>query len=364
MQAIDESTPLHADDSQLLVRAKVRGLVRGYDARWQNHDYKPLAVEQYVESPILNPETNASSRTFKGAGKMDLLAERGGRRVLFDHKTTSDDIEDPNATYWRQLQIEGQASHYMLLEWLNGRKIDDAVWDVVRKPSISPKKLTKAEMGQVVSMRNYFGWVPPQSFIDTCRSWDGRETLDMYEARLAHDCTTERPERYFQRRPVPRLDSELLEYAKELWSHTQDIILTRREDRHVRNSGACMLYGSPCNFLGICSGYDSPDSDKWARKEFVHNELPIVNGDGRDLLTNSRIRCFQTCRKKHYLQYELGIERVDEQERESLYFGHQWHLALNAWWSAQLEVSNVNCNNSAGSELAADADDRAPAFTG
>jgi hypothetical protein len=27
-----------------------------------------------------------------------------------------------------------------------------------------------------------------------------------------------------------------------------------------------MLYGSPCKFLGICSGYDSPESGKWTIK--------------------------------------------------------------------------------------------------
>jgi hypothetical protein len=221
---------------------------------------------------------------------------------------------------------------------------------------------------------SYFGVKLSESALEGLRATE-RETLEAYEIRLADDCTNQRPEWYFQRRMIPRTDAELLEYAKELWGHGQDILHARREDRWPRNSGACMLYGRPCKFLAICSGYDSPDSDKWQRKQFVHNELPQVpscrcprcegekvieikpaavghpddlaeyvpcpeckgegmlySSDGRDILTNSRIRCFQTCKRKHYYEYELGIERLDEEEAESLFFGNLWHVAQAAWW--------------------------------
>jgi len=307
--------------------------MRGYDARYHNIGYQPVAVEKLYTAGLVNPETNRPSRSFTTAMKLDVLAERQGKRVLFDHKSTSDNIADPDGSFWRQLAIEGQVSHYMLILWHNGLKCDGAVWDVMRKPSIAPKKLTKAEMRSVVSLRKYFD--QPVT-IQNPERWDGRETYKMYESRLAWDCTKERPDHYFQRRPVPRLDSELLEYAGELWEHSQELLHARNTNRHARNSGACMLYGSPCKFLGICSGYDTPDSDKWVRKQQVHVELPGLDGDGRDVITNSRIRCFQTCRRKEYFQYGLGIERVDEEEKEVLYFGHLWHLALAAWWETYL----------------------------
>jgi CRISPR/Cas system-associated exonuclease Cas4 (RecB family) len=86
-------------------------------------------------------------------------------------------------------------------------------------------------------------------------------------------------------------------------------------------------------------------------------ELPGIEGDGRNVLTNSRIRCFQTCRRKHFYEYELGVERQDEEEREALYFGNLWHAALEAWFLAsQKGVLNddTNCaSNSAGSGHAA-----------
>lgn len=363
LNAVENAVGIQPDDRSALVAAKIRGLLRGYSVRWKDSPYIPQAIEQFVEAELRNPETSAQSRTFRIAGKLDVVADYGGRRVLIDHKTTSDEISDPNSPYWRQLSVESQVNHYMLLEWLNGRKFDAAVWDVTKKPTISPKKLAKKDQAAVVSLREYYSYKVPQSFIDTCQSWDGRETLEMYEARVANDCTAERPEWYFQRRSVPRLDRELHEYATELWHHSQDLISTRRHDRHVRNSGACMLYGSPCKFLGICSGHDDPESDNWRRKENVHVELPELCGRDNNVLTNSRIRCFQTCRRKHFYQYEVGLERQDEEQKESLFFGHLWHLALNAYWGALVpqEKSNGSCIGSAGSELANNADARTEA---
>ena len=344
-----------APESQLIA-AKCRALVVGYDQRYRDATYMPLEVEQTTVVPLLNPQTNRPSRLFSLAGKLDVVCTYHGQTILFDHKTTSLDIADPNSPYWRQLVVEAQASHYCLLKWISGTKIDGCVWDVLRKPSIAPKKLSKAEVRAVVSGLGYFG----RSVSEHDKALvmqDERETPAMYESRLLRDCTEERPDWYFQRRSVPRLDADILDYASDLWQHAADITacrhVTERTGRWPQaNSGACMLYGSPCKFLGICSTYDTPDSDKWAHKTNVHTELPELRGDGRNLLTNSRVRCFQTCRRKHHFEYELGIERIDEEERESLLFGRFWHIALQAWWSTFLpkEPDNGNCIESPGTE--------------
>jgi hypothetical protein len=316
-----------------LASAKVRGLMRGYDARWSAVQslFRVLSVEETLEGPLWNPETGRNSRTFTVAGKLDVRAETSGQSVFIDHKTTSEDIDDPCAPYWRQLVIEGQASHYMLLEWLNGRKVDGAIWDVVRKPGIEPRKLTSQQMQQTYHHGRYFGH---EISLDELQM-DGRESLAMYEARLAHDCTVERPERYFQRRYVQRLDAEIYEYAGELWGHGDEIRRSRVEDKHPRNSGACMNYGRPCEFLGICSGHS--DIENWGRKQNVHAELPYLDKSvrSRDVLTNSRIRSFQTCRRKHHYDYNLGLVRIEEVE--ALYFGNLWHKAQEAWWGSFIQ---------------------------
>jgi hypothetical protein len=322
--------------------AKIRALLHGYHARWSDSGYRPVQVEKVLHSPLWNPATGRRSRKLRIAGKVDLLAELDGALVLVDHKATSEDISDPASPYWRQLIVEGQLSHYLLLLWLNGVKADYAVWDVVRKPAISPRQLTKGERSSLSSTRCWFSQEFPSDEIDKALQ-TGRETDALYQARLRHDCTVERPQWYFQRRTIPRLDAEIHEYATELWDHGQEIVQIRRTGRHVRNSGACLIYGGPCKFLGICSGHDEPDSANWQRSAWVHPELPPLEGDGRGILTNSRIRTFQTCRRKHYLQYELGIERLEEEEREALVFGSLWHDTMEAYFNAMRGEANGNC---------------------
>lgn len=346
-----------SDESTALIVAKCRGLMRGYDARWRDAGYIATTVEQMYQAPLYNPATNAQSRTFSMAGKLDVMASINGRQFIIDHKTTSQDIEDPNAPYWRQLVIEGQVNHYYLLQWVNGVKPDGAVWDVIRKPSISPKKLSKADLAGVVARQTYCG---ARMSIDTLTSLQtsDRETLEMYEARLAHDCTVERPGWYFQRKPIQRMNHEIHEYARELWEHSQEILHTRQRQKETkalppRNSGACLLYGSPCKFLGICSGHDSPNSDRWQPKRQIHNELGGAVAGDKSALTNSRVRMFQTCRRKEYYEYELAIERQDSEESEALFFGHVLHEALRVWWEHFLpEVPYVNGTDAANSEFA------------
>jgi len=324
------------DPTKALVAAKCVGLINGYDARWLDAPYLIDGVEATLTAGLYNPDTQRKSRTFTTAGKLDVRATEisTGKKVLFDHKTTSEDISDPNSPYWRQLVVEGQATHYMLLEWLNAEKIDAAVWDVIRKPGISPKALLKADItgwkaayarGETLG---YYGYQLTPQEVDSVFS-DGRETIRMYAARLAADCISERPQWYFQRRTIPRLDGEVMDYARDQWDIGQDIIHARAEDRWPRNSGACLLYHSPCKYLGICSGHDTVDSENWAKKDFVHIELPELNngGSGSNILTNSGMREFQTCKRKYYYDKELGIDRVDAEERESLFFGSLFHSA-------------------------------------
>jgi hypothetical protein len=314
--------------SDLLLQAKMRALLRAYHARWGAQEVDVMEIEQVVDSELFNPATGAKSRSFQMAGKKDILLEESDRAWLMDHKTCSEDITDPSAPYWKQLVVEGQHLHYALLEHLHGRRVEGAIWDVMRKPSISPRQISKADLTSISVTSKYFGQEVAKSDLEEARD-TSRENFTLYEYRLFWDATQIRPEWYFQRQRVARLDHELLEYAGELWGHTQDILIARRENRHPRNSGACMNYGRPCKFLGICSGHDTPDSDKWQKKQWVHNELPILdNSEGKGFLTNSRVRCFQTCRRKHYFDYELGIDRAEAEEVESLQFGTTWHEVL------------------------------------
>lgn len=344
LDAIDQFCGDSLDDAKALVRAKCRALMRGYDVRWAGEDYEPISVEQVYQAPLKNPDTHCPSHSFVLAGKLDVLAlERRKRKVIIDHKFTSQDFSDPDAAYWRQLVIEAQATHYMLLVWAaTGEKPDGVMWDVIRRPTIAPKKLTKADRAAAVADRKYCGQTLSLETL-TALQVDERETMEMYEARLFHDCTVERPQWYFQRRSLPRLDSEIFAYAQDLWQHSKDILASRKIKRLPKTSGACMAYNSPCQFLGICSGFDTPDSDRWQKRESRHTEL---GEHGHiDALTPSRVRTFQTCRQLHRFRYELGIERQDD-DKESLFAGTLLHHGLEAWWRTFLPQETDNGNSS------------------
>lgn len=323
------------DDGERLIAAKCRALAVGQHKRWGEPEFEVLGVEELVQSDLYNPDTQARSRTFSIAGKLDLIANRRGRRVIFDHKSTSEDIKDPASPYWSQLVIEAQPSHYSLLCWLNGNKVDEVVWNVLRKPDIKPRQVPKKEREAVCADRVYFGAPVSECAVDELMSTE-RESLELYEYRLAYDCTVERPDHYFQRRTVARLDSDIAEHAGEVWSNSKSIMFQRAVVRDgklpVKHSSSCMNFGRACRFLGICSGHDSADSDQWRAKNNVHSELSELTGDGRDVLTNSRIKCFQSCPRKHYYSYELGIERVREETSEALAFGTLWHKCLEAYY--------------------------------
>lgn len=342
-QSIDRIYEI-TDPEDWQVAATCQGLIVGYDRRWSDEQdaIDLIEVEGTYTSPLINIETNRASRTFTIAGKMDKLAEDAAGNILVDHKTTSQDISDPTSPYWRQLAVDSQASHYELLLLSNGIRVDEIVWDVIRKPGIKPKQISKSDREQVLANHTYCGHAMSGKTLDYLTG-ETRENGELYAARLATE-TIENPDRYFGRRSNPRTREQLAEYAEELWGTAGLIREAKRNGHHFRNSGACFNYSTPCRFLGLCSGVDTPESENWQPKPKKNPELPDGIG-GDSVLTNSRLRCFQTCRRKHYYEYELGIERVDAERREALHFGSVWHEVLDTWWQAMHERKGNGYSN-------------------
>lgn len=351
LTAVDAAIPAGSDDAQLLVAAKVKALMIGYEARWGSADWELVGdAEQVVVHPIVNPETGRISRSFEQAGKYDGVATGYGKNVLVEHKSTSEEVADPNAAYWRRLKIDSQVSSYMLKSWQSGLRLDGTLYDVIRKPNIRPKHMAAREVNEIRGRGTYLGFAVPEPVRERVAAGQSDECLELYGIRLAGDAIAE-PDKYYQRRMIPRLDDEVVEYAQELWDIASEIRLARLNNTHFRNSEACMQYGRPCAFLPLCSGEDTPDTDRWTRSENVHDELPGVR-DGRRLLTNSRIKVFQTCRRKHHLRYDLGLRRVQDEESEALFIGTVLHEALAAWWTNTKGDSHANGNRSAVNAIA------------
>lgn len=343
LQAVNDAIDTPGSDP--LAVAKVRALMSGYHSRWQSQQMEVLTVEETFRLPIVNPETGRTSRTFTQGGKFDLTVAFDQKHWLMEHKSAGEEIADPSAPYWRRLAIDSQVSMYALANWQDGRKLDGTIYDVIRKPTIRPKQIAKAEQKIMLSEGTYFGFAIAQNDIADSAGIDYRETPFLYGLRLERE-TLDDPQRYYQRRPIPRLDGEILEWAGEMWQVALDIRQTQLSGGHYRNSGACMNYGRPCDFLGICSGYDTPDSGKWKQRESAHAEVDLPN----DVLTHSRIRCYQTCRRLHHFKYDLRLERADDESAEALVFGALLHKALEAYFLFQKDNDHEH-------------DDSAPAAT-
>ena len=321
-------------DSEWETRAKARGLLRGYDAKYRDQVERMVGCEEEFIVPIWNLQSKGKkpsrSRSFQFAGKRDKEILRNSRLWLMDHKTTSEGIQDPDATYWRQLSVNSQASWYLLSAHYQGMKVAGIIWDVIRKPAIKPKAIAKAMQKSIAAGNQYCGFDVSengQAYVIK----HGRENAELYENRVARE-TIDNPDKYYQRKPVMRLLNEMVDDCLELWQLSKDALYSRSNACHPRNSNACLTYGTPCQYLGICSGYDEPDSDNWQPRKRVHDELDTLPGDGRDVLTTSRLGCYQTCKRKHHYRYVQGIERRGREPSAALQFGTNFHAALDVWW--------------------------------
>lgn len=260
-------------------------MLAGYAWRWQETVIaRYIAVEQAFRVPIRNPETGAATRSFVLAGKIDAVVElNDGRVAAVEHKTTSDDIS-PDSDYWTRLRIDQQISAYWLGAKSLGYKIDTVLYDVLRKPRIDARKVPLADeqgfkivvdlaTGERVANKDG-SW---RQSGDAAKGWamqTRRETPDEYQERLLADMTA-RPDFYFARQEIPRLNADLEEFELELWWQQQAMRERHRTGRWVRNTGACIGFGK-CAYLNVChSGIRIGESlpSGFRQVERLHEEL-------------------------------------------------------------------------------------------
>ena len=285
-------------------------------------------TEHELGSYLMNPATLRSSRKYSLAGKVDKVATIDGRMCVVDHKTTSvADIEDPASVFWRRTAVDTQAGFYNILLLSNDVPVERVVWDVVVKPRFRPKKLTKKELEGMDD--------PPE---------DGMESYENFAKRI-DDAMTSDPHRYFQQRTMSFSRGQVMDVMADIWDVGQDMAAATRTDRHPKNPAACITYNSPCSYLGVCSGQDDFSSGKWCRSDSTHTELEDF--DEEDVITNSRLKTFLLCRRKHKHRYMDKWRRVEEPQREALIFGTLWHKVMDFVWNELTEVNtDVNSKES------------------
>lgn len=236
-----------------------------------------IETETVFEFPIRNPETTGTSQTFVAGGKRDgVVRLHDGRIANREMKTTSEDIARPR--YWARLLIDSQVSLYcMAEEGGKGRLIESTVYDVIRKPGMAPLLATPVEKRKYKKDGDLYA---------SQREFD--ETPEEWEERLYED-TQQRPEFYFARREVSRLDKDLHEFRQELWDVAKDIRQAQLTGRWYRNSGRMTC--DFCPFFDLCIGLAPWDGESvpegFQRLDNPNPELEVDDAVTSDPATTS-----------------------------------------------------------------------------
>ncbi len=305
--AYDESKPAGMDAERQLAwqveREQLIELLNGYFWRWKEMDkgIETIASEMQFELPITNPETGRSSRTYTVAGKVDgIIRLADGRRALIEHKTCGHNKDiSPTSDLWKQLRIDSQISLYMNSVNQMGYDVEVIVYDVIRKPGISPKKLTQADTKAFIETGEYCGQMfevlEAREPLPGCTRFvvdevaaesepgkkEGtftiRETPDMYAVRLRQDIG-DRPDFYFVRREIPRTKYDLEESRQDVWHMAKLLGDCTRHGRWPRNSGQCTLFGR-CPYFDLCTDGFDPETVPagFIKVDNVHQELELTN---------------------------------------------------------------------------------------
>lgn len=257
IRACDEWPKLTPED-----QTNIEVLLYGYVTYWMatQSQYTPQFVERKYQLPLINPETGKPSRLFERAGKLDAGIVLDGKFFIVEHKSSGADIS-PGSKYWERLKIDSQCSNYYDGVRSFGLDPHGIIYDVVRKPSIRRLLATPVESRKYTKAGALYA---------NQREFD--ETLDEYRERLIAD-VAERPEFYFVRSEVVRLESEEIEAAYDVYDTAQAIHQNQLRGRWPRNTDACERWGKMCQYWEVCTGSASIDDESKFKHVGAHTEL-------------------------------------------------------------------------------------------
>ena len=244
--------------------ARVFGIVGAYDKTYgetEDRDYAAMDPEVEFEDNI------DGSRTFVQRGKVDGLAVlRDGRHVVWERKTTSDDIGETGG-YWQRLRLNHQLLAYAAWIWRSTGALPVCVYDVIRKPQLQPRSNVPDidENGlPIVLDANGNRCIKrdgtPKKTADAARGErvSGHpETADEYGERVLETMTADAG-RYFARREVAVTEDMLEEFFRERLGVCRMLLHFAAEARRAK----LPEYGYPrscspdncrnCPFSGFC----------------------------------------------------------------------------------------------------------------
>lgn len=285
--------PEQLDDYQASIeQTTLAVLVTCYQWRWADSQIKILATEKSFRIPLRNPKTDAASTVFDHAGKLDKsIRLEDGRRAIMEHKLLGVDHGD-GSDLREMMRMDPQITLYLHAERVLGQPAETIIYDVTRKPTIRPNaipvldddgfKIVVDENGSRVFLADKVkknGDVTPGKPRQSSSKDNGWEILtrpmtpEEWAEKLRVDIG-ERPDFYFSRTEVPRLDDEVTEALQDLWDAQKTIREAQNTGRWFRtvNRNTCPF----CEYFSLCcSKYDLADGvpEGFEQNENVHPEL-------------------------------------------------------------------------------------------
>ena len=255
-----ENCPPHFDAYQWEIEQETMlRLVCAYDWRWKDAKIENIKTEFQFQMPLVNPATGAETPIWDLAGKIDgIVRLEDGRLAVKETKFLGEDIGQDSSLY-RRLRRDSQISIYMIAARKAGFNVSTVLYDCIRKPAISATsvpftdedgiKIVLDANGQRVRNANGKTW---RQTADTEKGYVLQSrpmTVSEWGEKLSSDIG-ERPDFYFQRTEVARLDDDLRETELELWSIQLAIREAQRAGRWFRTVGrnTCQF----CAFDSIC----------------------------------------------------------------------------------------------------------------
>jgi len=265
--------------------ATIAALLAGYFWRWSAMPLDFVASEEKFDLPIINPDGNAMT-AMRSAGMMDARVMLVGRMALKETKTTSDDIS-PESDYWGTLRIDSQISDYYNACLDMGYPIETVLYDVIKKPTIKPRSIPVLDAeglkqvydrttGERVANKNG-SFKQSVSDKETQYLETRKENPSEFTSRILDDIY-ERPDFYYARKEIPRLQDDLDEARYEHWQVAKSILESRRHGRWPRNTGACKNFNTKCPYYELCRGNYKPGDavQGFVYVNDVHQELAEV----------------------------------------------------------------------------------------
>jgi len=233
------------DRDDELAQETLRSLLAGHFWRYADAPLTIIAGEQQFSMPIRNPATRSSSRTFDLCGKIDAIVKlHDGRLAVLEYKTAGEDIGSA-ANYWLRLRCDQQISTYVLAARHLGFDVETVLYDATRKPTIAPKQIPaldaagKKIVEDATGTRIFKKDGKPRESASAAEGWTLKTTTEtpaQFGTRVLADIG-ERPDYYYARREIARLQQDLDEFAQELWEQAGAIRDSQRVGRWYRNVG-------------------------------------------------------------------------------------------------------------------------------